>query len=156
MKKPAFTIEKVAGTDEMREIHKLAFGGDPWPGDDHEFWVAKDEHGAIAGFCSAVLLATDCVFLSRAAVTIKHSRRGLHKKLIKVRLQWAKSEGATLVVTHVSQYNYASMTNLLKAGFTFAGREHVPRGYKDFHFMWRETGVWSGSLKAAITAMLEA
>ena len=132
-----YRIVRVEDTDEMHEIHKMAFGGDPWPGDDHEFWVAYDSHGAVAGFASAILLDTRTVFLSRAAVTIDHQGRGLHQKLIAARLRWAKFEGADFIVTHVEQYNYASLVSLLKAKFRLVERAYCPRGYGNFHFLQR-------------------
>lgn len=150
-----YRIKKIDDTDAMREIHKLAFSGDRWPGDDHEFWVAFDEHGAIAGFAAAVLLTAECVFLSRSAVTVQAKGSGLHRKMIDVRMKWARSERARLVVTHVSQYNYPSMINLLRAGFKFAEREHCPRGYDKFHMLWVELDVWPGTLKGHFASMLE-
>lgn len=131
-----YTIERVHDTEEMRKLHKLAFGSDKWPGDDHEFWVAKDEGGAIAGFCSAVLLTASCAFFSRSAVTQGHRGKGLHKKLIQVRMRWAKKEGAVLVLTYLSKHNYPSLINLLKSGFKFAPKELWPAGYSDCHIMW--------------------
>jgi GNAT superfamily N-acetyltransferase len=132
-----FRIQKVDDIEEMRELHKLAFEGDPWPGDDHHFWVARTVVGNVAGFCSAVVLKGGAVFLSRAAVISRLSGTGLHRKLIKTRIRWAKQIGAHLIVTHVSQYNYPSMVNLIDCRFRFTRRDLCPadRYYRNFHFM---------------------
>lgn len=133
-----FRIEKVDDTDAARDMHKLAFGGTPWPGDDHEFWVAKDQHGAIVGFASLLEIDTDVAFLSRAAVTAAAKGKGLHRKLIQTRVKWAQSEGESLIVTYVESHNYDSMVNLLRCGFRFAPNSWA-RGMRDFHLMYFTT-----------------
>ena len=144
-----YRVARVEDTDEMREIHTMAFGGDPWPGDDHEFWVAYDQHGAVAGFASAVQVSTRCVFLSRCAVVLKHQGNGLQQKLIATRLKWAVAQRCDLVVTHVEQYNYASLVALLRKGFRLAYRSQCPLGYHGFHFLWLGTAT-EPELKAAL------
>lgn len=149
---PKYRIARVADSTEMYEIHKMAFGGDPWPGDDHEFWVAYDKHGGVAGFASAVEIMAGVVELSRCAVVLKHRGKGLQQKLIAARLKWANQEGAVTVVTHVEQYNYPSLVALLKAGFKLAERRYCPRGYNGFHFLYRGTAsVLSTALDAVVT-----
>jgi GNAT superfamily N-acetyltransferase len=130
-----YHIKKVDDTDEMKSIHKMAFGGDSWPGDDHEFWVAYDQGGAVCGFASAVLLQSNVVYLSRSAVVLQHRGRGLQKKLINHRLKWAKAEGAEVAVTYVQWKNFASLMNLLHCGFRFT--ENRLRGYGDFALMYK-------------------
>jgi GNAT superfamily N-acetyltransferase len=136
-----FRIVKIEDTQEMREIHKLAFSADPWPGDEEDFWVAYDQHGAIAGFASATLLTGHAVFLSRAAVTLKYRGHGLHAKLIRTRLQWAKKEGCHIVICYIRKFNYPSMLNLLGEGFRFVNRKTMPRSWGDFHGMWKRIDV---------------
>lgn len=130
-----FRIEKVDDTDAARDMHKMAFGGTPWPGDDHEFWIAKDEHGAIVGFASLLEVDGEVAFLSRAAVTAAAKGKGLHRKLIKARMQWARKEGEHLFVTYVESHNYDSMVNLLRCGFRFAPNSWVS-GMRNFHLMY--------------------
>jgi GNAT superfamily N-acetyltransferase len=132
-----YTIKKCNSLVKMQAIHKMAFADDSWPGNDHEFWVAYDEHGGVAGFASAVLMTTKVVFLSRSAVTMKHRGNGLHRQLIDVRMKWARDEGAILALTYIRKYNYASLVNLLRRDFHFAGRVQVAARNEDFHVMFK-------------------
>ncbi len=136
----------------MRAIHRMAFGGDRWPGDDHEFWVMYDQGGAVVAFASAVLLSPHVAFLSRCAVVIKHRGKKLQRRLIKVRMAWAKAEGAHLVITHVHRNNFASIMSLLDSGFRFITNNR--RDYKDFMMMFKGTAT-EGELGAWCDAMLE-
>lgn len=147
-----YRVARIADTEEMRAIHKMAFGGDRWPGDDHEFWVMHDEGGAVVAFASAVLLNAHVAFLSRCAVVIKHRGKGLQKHLIKLRLKWARDEGANLVVTHVHRNNFASVMSLLSCGFRFAANNR--RDYRDFLMLYKGTAT-DGELSAWCDAMLE-
>lgn len=130
-----FRIEKVDDTDAARDMHKLAFGGCEWPGDDHEFWIAKDEHGAVVGFASLNEIDPEVAFLSRAAVTLSAKGKGLHRKLIQTRIKWAQKQGATLFVAYVEVHNHDSMINLLRCGFRFAPNSWVP-GMRNYHMMY--------------------
>jgi RimJ/RimL family protein N-acetyltransferase len=134
---PKYRIARVADSEEMHGIHKMAFGGDPWPGDEHEFWVVYDQHNAVAGFASALELRVGTGYLSRSAVVIQHRGRGLHQRLIKAREKWLKDCGVTLVVTHVEQYNYASLVALLRMGYRLVERNQCPRGYDRFHLLYK-------------------
>lgn len=114
-------IRRLNDVDEARELHTLAFPGDEWVGDEHEFWVAYDGHG-VAGFASAVDFVTVqplTVFLSRAAVVKRAAGLGLHKSLIAARVLWAWQYGAERCVTYTTMRNYASLVNLLDSGFRF-------------------------------------
>ena len=149
-------IVKVDDTEEMRALHKLAFAEDPWPGDDHEFWVAYDEHGAVVGFCSAVLLTADSAFLSRAAVARSARRSKLHRRLIRERLKWMSKMNVEIVVTYVDRFNYASMINLLREGFRFAPNSFL-RGWREYHLMYLmpRGELPMGQLKVALSAMAD-
>lgn len=151
-----YAVKKCDGLVKMRGIHKMAFADDRWPGDDHEFWVAYDEHGAVAGFASVILLDTRVAYFSRCAVTVKHRGTGLHRQLLDTRIAWAKKEGVRLVVTHVSRFNYASMINLLRKDFHFVARSLVPRGNDDFHVMLKALSGDATKLKAYTAKYIEA
>ncbi len=147
-----YRIARIADTEEMRAIHKMAFGGDRWPGDDHEFWVMYDAGGAVVAFASAVLLATEVAYLSRCAVVLKHRGKGIQKRMIRERMKWAKKEGARLVVTHVHRNNFASLMSLLGEGFRFITNNR--RDYRDFLMLFKGTAT-EGELGAWCDAMLE-
>lgn len=133
-----FRIEKVDDTDAAREMHKLAFGGVKWPGDDHEFWIAKDRHGAVVGFASAILVNARSAYLSRAAVARSARGVGLHRKLVEARLKWAWAQDCDIVVTYVENHNYGPIVNLLRSGFRFAPNNWL-RGWQQYHLMYHTT-----------------
>ncbi len=111
---------------EARDLHRLAFRGDAWPGDDHVYWIAR-EGSKVVGICSAVDEG-ERVFLSRAAVTVAAQGRGWQRRMIAKRVLWALTETqAAEVFTYCRRDNLPSLTNLIRAGF----RIHVdsPRFY---------------------------
>jgi GNAT superfamily N-acetyltransferase len=118
-------IRQSEDVETVREAHSLAFPRDPWPGDDHEYWLAADESGRVVGFASAIYWSDlKTVFLSRAAVVGSVSGIGLQRRLIAARVRWAKTiSGCEYVWTYVERWNYASLYNLLRCGFR-AWRRH--------------------------------
>lgn len=115
-----FTLRRTEDIDEVRELHALAFPEDAWVGDDHTFWIARDREGRAVGFCSAIYnVDKRSVFLSRAAVMGCAKGTGLQRRMIRVRLRWARANGAPAAHTYTTLKNYASMLNLLKCGFRF-------------------------------------
>lgn len=131
----SYKIEKIDDTDEAKRMHKLAFGGIAWPGDDHEFWIARGRGKDIFGFASAELVESGVVFLSRAAVVQKVRGLGIHRDLIQQRMLWAANQGAGIVVTYTENHNYPALMNLINAGFKFAPNGWR-RGYRDYHLMY--------------------
>lgn len=116
----SYRIERTEDLDLVRELHQLAMPDDRWVGDEHTFWVAKDEAGKPVGFCSAGHWPSlETVFLSRAAVAKDAQGHGLQRRMIRTRVAWARKLGAKRVVTYTLLKNYESMINLLKCGFRF-------------------------------------
>lgn len=120
------TLRKTDDVDEVRDLHKLAFPADHWPGDNHEFWIAKNPTGKPVGFCSALYFPEHKgVYLSRAAVTLEARGSGLQRRMIRARINWAKHETeAAGMWTFTTLRNYESIINLLKCGFKFDTRVH--------------------------------
>lgn len=120
-----YRITRSEDLETVREAHKLAFPGSSWPGDDHEYWLVHDELGRVVGFASAFYWGDlKCVFLSRAAIITAASGTGLQRRLIQIRIRWARSiSGAAFCWTYVERWNYASLYNLMKCGFK-ANKKH--------------------------------
>lgn len=114
-----YSIRRTEDVDEVHELHTLAFPSDVWVGDEHTFWIAKDREGKPAGFCSAVLQPNDTVFLSRASVVVSARGAGLQRRMIRVRVAWARRIGVTRIITYTVRSNHESIANLLKCGFRF-------------------------------------
>lgn len=115
-----FTIRRLDDEDDARAIHALAFPDDDWTGDGHTFWVARDQRGRVAGFCSATYdPKLQQVFLSRAAVVTWAQGCKLHRRMVQMRELWSWFQGAKEIVTYTTLQNYPSMVNLLACGFSF-------------------------------------
>ncbi len=69
---------------------------------------------------------TSCGVVSYAA------GKGLQRKLLKVREKYAKRYGCASVVTYTARDNYASITNLIRAGYRFSPHQ---RGEQYFNFV---------------------
>lgn len=114
------SIRELDDPEDVRELYELALPGCSMPGDDHQWWIARAEDGTVAGFCSAVYRPEQgYVFLSSAAVAAAFQGIGLQRRLIRVRVRWARRMGAKQVLTYTVLKNYPSMQNLLRCGFRF-------------------------------------
>jgi GNAT superfamily N-acetyltransferase len=74
-------------------------------------------------------------YLSRAAVLSNHRRRGLHKRLIQVRIKMAKKLGWKGVITYTATDNVASANSLIKHGFQLYIPEYRWAGKEFLYFM---------------------
>ena len=54
----AATIALVGDLEEARQLHQLAFRGDPWPGDEHTFYAARVAGTLAGGWAGAFLSLT--------------------------------------------------------------------------------------------------
>ena len=115
-----YRLTQTDDIDEIRPLHDLALPGVPWVGDDHTFWIARDDTGNAVGFCSAIHReAKGYVYLSRSAVALAAQGAGLQRRMVHARLRWAKRLGASEAVTYTVYDNPASIVNLLRCGFRF-------------------------------------
>ena len=118
-----YKLRQTTDPDELEEIKgldALAFEGVGWPGDDHTWWIAKDEQNKTVGYCGAVYRpALGYVYMSRAAVMACAQGYGLQRRMIHARVRWARTTGAKEVITYTLLKNYSSLRNLLHCGFRF-------------------------------------
>lgn len=106
-------------TDEelIKKLDAKIFGKGLWYNDPlNVYWIAKDERGEIAGYCIATPRPFDEVFLSRVGVFKKFRGHNLQKRMIRVRMRWAKSHGFKHVVTYTAIDNGPSIKSLLDCG----------------------------------------
>lgn len=130
-----YSLRRTDDIDEVRELHALAFPADEWVGYDHTFWIARDKDGKPVGFCSAIFRPErGHVFLSRAGVAVSARSSGLQRRMIRVRVAWARRQGAQRVVTYTLLKNYESFINLLKCRFRFYKPEEPWVGH-DVHYL---------------------
>lgn len=78
-------------------------------------WVAW-KGAEPAGFATARDVGDRTVYLSRAGVLPAHRGNGLHLRMIRRRIRWARSIGAGAVVTDVLVENIRSAVHLERAG----------------------------------------
>lgn len=97
------------------------FPGATFEGPDggNVYWLVKTPAGRAVGFCSVRPTTTDLdtVFLSRAGILPEARGLGLHRRMISVRLRWARKNGFKRAITYAQRDNIQSAVNLLRCGF---------------------------------------
>lgn len=84
----------------------------------HEWWLVRDESRAVVGFAGLLPNFTAATaYMSRVGVLPEARGQGLHPRLLAVRERYARSIGATLVVTYTVSDNHRSSNNLIKRGY---------------------------------------
>lgn len=86
---------------------------------DDVSWLVWDDRNKVVGFCSIRPLKTErgYAYLSKSALLYEARGKGLHKRMIRVRVMWARKNGYKAIITYVERFNIASFKNLLKLGF---------------------------------------
>jgi len=114
--------------DIIQSLSTLLFGSDTSPETPdmgNEYWVLWDDEGEPAGFCTVrPLLRTSfepnwesTVILNQAGI-LPHARgRGLQRRMVRQRLQWARANEFTRAVSYVDLDRIASQRNLVRSGF---------------------------------------
>jgi GNAT superfamily N-acetyltransferase len=102
-------------------------------------WIVRKEGRPVGYACMRYLPADRMGYFSRVAIKKEHRRRGLHRRTIYARMQYAKRLGWKGVLTYVSPSNIASANSLFKLGFQlyipnykWAGNEFLYL-IRDFH-----------------------
>lgn len=128
---------KIRQVKNEAEVARLFL--DLFPDDDLELYK-KEKHWLVyqgkrpVGFCSVMpgYLESDTVFLSKAGLLGCARGQGLHKRMIRVRLNWCKKNGYKFAVTYVHRHNGKSAYNLCACGFKvytpaseWAGKEFI-------------------------------
>ena len=93
------------------EDHAIDFSVGVW-------WVVEDWAMRPAGFCGLTeYRRAGYVFLKRAGILYSHRGNRLHRRLISVRLRYAKQHGFGQSITYTLLDNTWSSNNLIRAGF---------------------------------------
>lgn len=134
-------IQKQAGdcVEIVLAMDKICFPGEetPWT-KDRIWWLAKLD-GDVVGYAALKPLRWErgACYLSRAGVLPKARRQGIHRRLLRARLTYARIEGLNTVITYTSDDNLASMNSLVSAGFRFYEPEWAWAG-RDMHYFMLE------------------
>ena len=111
-------IRQTDKPDQALTLYRSTIGDVRFPA-DHQWWLAHagDE---IVGFCSAVWRpAHGYVFLSSSGVAPAFRGVGLQRRMIGVRLAWARRVYGAYAITYALRNNHPSIANLIRCGFRF-------------------------------------
>lgn len=97
------------------------------------WWVGwTDQNTPVAYAGARYIPSAHAVFLSRAGVLHEARGQGLQRRMIALRLRWARTTAARYVITYTHPENIISSNNLIKQGFlmytpewAWAGREFL-------------------------------
>ena len=120
----AYSIAKIRskiGFERALALNKLIFGSEfhEGPESGNVIWLVTDATGEAVGFASIrpTQEHPEMAFLSRAGVLSGHRRNGLHKRLIRVRERFARSEGFRSIWTYTASWNIKSMRGIVRGGY---------------------------------------
>lgn len=117
--KPRYVIRRSEDIKQVKALHTLCFPQDDWE-NSTAHWIAWDSTGSPVGFCSARKSRHEpVVILTRAGVLPCANGAGLQRRMIQVRLRWARQVGAEHAITYTVYDNHPSIVNLLRSGFLF-------------------------------------
>lgn len=110
-------IRATKDIETVRKLHKQTFPSDEfYEHKKNKYWIAYDD-GRPIGFGIATDYGHNILFLSRAGVISKYRGRGIHKRLINVRLRFAKRNRFKSVITYTAKSNLSSINNIIARGF---------------------------------------
>lgn len=114
-------LHRTEDLDEIQRLNMLLVGNRLTDPQLHQsaWWLATAPGGDSAGFCG-VKADTEgrWVYLIRAGVCEAYRGQGLQRRMIRVRLNWARRcTRAGAAITDTIPENTASSNNLIKAGF---------------------------------------
>jgi GNAT superfamily N-acetyltransferase len=117
-----YRITPTEDHDLIQEMDGLAFPEatlTPAQIEAAEWWVARDGAGKPVAYAGARPMRSvpgGC-WLSRCAVVAEARGAGLQRRLLRVRLAWARRHGLTEAYTYTVPGNAPSMNNLIRCGF---------------------------------------
>ena len=82
------------------------------------WWIAKLDKKAV-GFCGVRILPSEprAAYMVRAGVLKKYRGKGIHRRLLQVRINWAIRNKIEELITYTVPHNNPSMNNLIRAKF---------------------------------------
>lgn len=89
--------------------------------DPNSAWWGVFEDAKLIAFASAVQQSDQAVMLTRAVTSRAARGRGVQRRLINLRVRWARARGATRCWTYTHCDNPRSAGNLNRCGFHYRG-----------------------------------
>lgn len=137
MKKPKakYFLRKTKDVETVESLNKRIFpSDDPDISRTSTFWLLYRQKVPI-GFCSVRPISRSILFFSRAGLLYGHRGYGLHQRMIKNRIKWAKENGYKKIITYTIFSNVKSARNLIKLGFELYEPEWAYAGKEYLYFM---------------------
>lgn len=142
--KKVFSCGKILDIDLYLQLQNLDLTNPNFKDCGNEFkpnrdwWVYTDKKNNIIAYCGSIYAEDICIF-NRAWVKRRYRGKGLHRKMINIRLNAAKKR-SKIAITYTIYQNYASANNLIKAGFQLYGPQYEYGGKvmyfrKDLHII---------------------
>lgn len=85
--------------------------------DDASWWLAKDGERVVGYAGIRKGPPGDYAFLCRAGVHPDYRGQGIHSRLIRARVRFARDMGWPGIISYTGRHNLASANNLIKNGF---------------------------------------
>lgn len=135
IRKVKHTVPKIAA---VRFLDRLCFQEDsPFPIYDNTLlWVGEVDKMPVC-FSGMTHIEGTMGFLSRAGVLPQYSGRGLHRRMINLRIRAARKLGWTSLVTYTHRMNAKSINNLIQCGF-LAYEPASQWGHDEALYLWRK------------------
>jgi predicted GNAT family acetyltransferase len=126
-----YSIRKTLRFEDVIILNNLIFPCDPLEVDERSrAWIVKNSKGEPSGFCTMRMLDDKIAFMDRGGILDEHRGKGIHKKLIKVRERYARSQGYKTVITYVMADNYASLFTLVRQDYKMYTPDYAYAGVK--------------------------
>lgn len=117
-----YSVRLTENVDIVKELHAKTFPLDHFDQiKNSTYWLVWNNDRPV-GFCSVRKLDQKILFLSRAGLLGCARGKGLHKRMIQVRVRWAIRQGYDKLITYTTIENIQSSSNLEKCGF----RRYIP------------------------------
>jgi ribosomal protein S18 acetylase RimI-like enzyme len=109
---------------------------DPYVGEDVLHWVIWDVDKPVA-YCSLRSTGYGEIFMARSGVLPKYRGMGLHRRMIKHRIRYARRKSFKKIYTYAEHSNPASINNLMRCGFQYYNPDYAFAG-KEFLYFCRD------------------
>lgn len=105
--------------------------------ENNHYWTVKKESKVI-GFCMATVWEVNkALFLSRAGIIPSERGKGLQRRMIRVRENFARKNKIKDIITYVSKDNIPSFVNLIKSGYFVYEPQYLYAGSDNFYLIKR-------------------
>ena len=118
----------------MKDMSDRMLGKGVWHRRDKEaFWVLWRGNKP-AGFCSVADIGDRTAYFTAAAIEPWARGGNLQRRMIRVRLQWARRNNLKTAITYTVPKNYPSIVNLIRSGFKFYDPEYAWAGKEMLYY----------------------